>query len=381
MSTPEELCQAVERDDRESIAKGLRCLSSDPSAALPTQYLAATAEALETGDWSALTAPFRESRFVGNDGRFLILGPYTVRRSGCDFMLLSALYGSVIPHPPITGVEGAVTTLFGKLRQAIPVVLPVRIYGAAGAFGTEAGEAFIVPDGWAFSDGGDGPALNDMGEQRRRFCDAGRSCIRTLFEPDSAGLLLAPFEDEETAIQIQHREYQLHDAAHACGIGLKVKLADNLLTSPWYRAVEEWRADGVAFAIAERLFSPEEVSRLVASNLCVRLGVDAHRAGGVERDTDSNATLLTFSCLLAGGMLEIAPGGRLALTDPTPRGLVQAVELLRAEAVALTRRELKLTCPQGIWQLYGSIPLHSAACMLFKSYVLQPCRGMFGALK
>jgi hypothetical protein len=377
----DKVIEAVAQNNLQAAAKSLNALARTSTHGLPSRFLAETTTAIESGNWSSLGHLFRDRQFIGDRGRFLLVGFYTARRLGKNITALSAIYGQVIPHPPLVHEPDIAHALFGELRQPIPVVLPVRVFASAGLIGDESGEAFVVPDGWSFLGSAEGPALNDMGEQRRRFLQSGQRCICSIFEPESAEILLGALAEEEAGILTQHREYQLHDVAHACGIGLKTKLADDLLTSPWYRAVEEWRADGVAFEIAARLLPEREAAMLVSSNFCVRFGVDAHRTGSVERDTDVNASLLTFSCLLENGSIEIGPSGHLAFVNATPRGLVQAVELMRAETVALTRKELKLSCPQGIWQLYGSIPLHRAASVLFKGHVVTPCHGMFATLQ
>jgi hypothetical protein len=121
--------------------------------------------------------------------------------------------------------------------------MAVEIRAAAGLAGSEAGEAFLVPDGWGFPGSERGPALNDMLEQLNRYTKAGKACIQRIFEEDSAELLLSAMDVSDPWFSLQHREFSYHEIGHATGLGLKRKLSAGLLATPWYRAVEEWRSD------------------------------------------------------------------------------------------------------------------------------------------
>lgn len=376
----EEIIQAVAANDAKAAATQVRILSLAAEAGRTATFLADTATALETGNWAPLTPGFHKKEFIRDDGTFLLIGPYTVRRQGKEVTTLSALYGEVIPHdsPPF---EETALLVFGELRQSVPRVIPVRVHAGAGQFGhEEASEAFVVPDGWAFSES-DGPAINNMDEQRRRFSESLTTCMNNIFDSATASLLLDPLRDAKQGIQIQHLEFQVHDAGHATGIGLKAKLSLGLLSNTWFRAVEEWRADGVANEIASRCFSLEAFADIIASNFCIRFGLDAHRAGGVERDQDADACLLTFAHLLKSGMFAIGADGKLRLLNPTKRGLVDATALMRASAVALTRKELQAEYPQAIAYLFGSFyGVDDATRMLFTRTIIDPCRGVYDEL-
>lgn len=371
------IIEAVALNDAQSAAAAMRRLAAAPEAGSTAGFLNNTATALETGDWSLLTQGFHKREFLRADGTFLLVGPYTVRRVGGETTVLSALFGQVIPHdcPPF---DETALLIFGELRQAVPKVIPITVQAGAGQFGhAQASEAFIVPDGWAFSQS-DGPALNNMDEQRRRFSEPLTACINSIFDSATASLLLDPLRNPKTGIQIQHREFQVHDAGHATGIGLKAKLSQGLLSNTWYRAVEEWRSDGVANEIASRCFSQEDFADIIASNFCIRFGVDAHRSGGIERDFDADTCLLTFTFLLKSGMIAIGANGHLRLTNPTKRGLIDATALMRASAVALTRKELQMEHPQAIAYLFGSFcSIDDATRLLFMRSVIDPCRGIY----
>jgi hypothetical protein len=259
-------------------------------------------------------------------------------------------------------------------------VLPLIVIASAGMLADEGGEAFIVPDGWPGVKSGCGPALNNMVEQRRRFVACGERCIHSIFETKSAELLTRPLRHPQRACQVHHTEYQLHDYGHACGVGLQVKLALEVLGSAWYRGVEEWRSDGVAFELAARTMGPERTAQLIASNLCTRLGLDAQRRGGIDRDTDVLSSLLLFHYLIQSDAIQIRPSRRLAFREPTPQCLIRAVEGMRADAIALTRREMEQSDPHAVWRLY-TMHLPRSTEMLFQEYVVKPCAGIYSNLQ
>jgi Family of unknown function (DUF6014) len=340
---------------------------------LPKLFLQAIYDALECEDWSKVSAYFGKQAFFAPDGTFLLIGNYTTRREGQESTKLSALYGERLNIAPVPNVETHLMDLFGEIRQVVPTVIPIKMHAAAGGLADDTGsEAFIVPDGWGFPNAEAGPALNNMPEQRRRFLQGGRAAIRAVFERETAELLLAPYKTQEKAFATIQTEYQVHDAGHASGMGIHAKIHHNLLTSPLYRAVEEWRSDGVAFEILSRALPTEQAAMVVASNLNVRFGIDALRSGQLA-DTDINATMLTLSRLVWSGEMDVSKNGKLTLAEPTPRGLLKAVELMQADAVALTRRELHLSKPEDLWHLFGTIPVDPLAVALFKGLVQHPC--------
>jgi Family of unknown function (DUF6014) len=224
---------------------------------LPRAWLEATALALGDDRWDLLAAGFVREEFLGPSGRFLLVGPYTINREGRIVTVLSACYGTVIPHPPLPDLDGAVRAMFGELRQPVTKILPISCHASCGNIGGEAGEAFVVPDGWGFPGSVEGPALNDMGEQRRRFVDGGTPCIETIFSAGTADLLLELYDTPEEQTLVQHEEYQFHEGGHASGVGLTPKLSFGLLPTFWHAAVEEWRSDGVAFELAGGMLGEE----------------------------------------------------------------------------------------------------------------------------
>jgi hypothetical protein len=377
-SIARKVVEAVGAGDRTRAATLVRELSCEcEPGRLPVAFLERTANGLENGAWDFFSEAFAKQEFIGSAGEFLLIAPYTSRRLGNTATELSAIWAKVIPQRSLPNPYPVIRDLFGELRQPLPVVLPLNVMASAGMIANEGGEAFIVPDGWPGVKSGNGPALNNMLEQRRRFIDSGGHCIRTIFEPRSAELLTGPLRSAPKAFRIQHCEYQMHDYGHACGLGLQRKLGAEVLSSAWYRGVEEWRSDGVGFELIARLMNVERSAEMIASNLCTRFGLDAQRRGGLDCDTDVLASLLTFHYLVQAKAIQIGRDGRqLAFSDPTPEGLLRAVELMRAEAVQLTRSEMERADPHAIWRLYA-IQVPRATEMLFEQYIVKPCGGIY----
>jgi hypothetical protein len=355
----------------------LMALSEDER--YPAAWIQANIMAVRTGNYDELAGPFSRMEFVGPDGDFAIAAPFTVVREAGRDQKFSDVVGRVIPHPDLPPLRSTIEELFGELREPIPHILPVEVTFSSGNLNAESGDAFIVSDGWPWPDNILGPPLNNMTEQRRRMATAFKA-INRIFDEPTAELLIGPLRDEHDGILVQHLEYQMHDAGHVTGMGLRKKLSLTLLPDYWNQGIEEWRADGVDFELAVRSFSADVAAQVIASNWVVRFGIDAHRAGGIDADFDVGVTLLTLDRLFANGALAVR-GKRLSLNDPTPRGLIRAVELHRTEAVTLTREEMELTKPSGLLRLHGSFNVHKATQEVFKGLVVEPCKGLFTELR
>lgn len=374
------LIDAVVAEDARRVAMLVRDILRNGPAVFPSDWLEAIAESLERSDFTGLSKPFRNATFVGPSGYVLLIGPYTQRREGVEKKVLSALLGKVIDHETVRDVEKTVEAIQrAPLRQAVQPILPIRCLASTGNLGGEEGEAFIVPDGWGWPDCAFGPAINNMGEQLRRFEIAGRRCIQRIFDADTADLLLAPMDATSGGEQVRHRSYDLHDVGHIAGYGFVNKVNENLIPGHWYRAVEEWRADGIAFEIGARLLDERSAGHDLASNFCVRFGMDVHRSS-IDSDLDVTCTLLMLDRLLAQGALKIQ-GGRLALKDCSYGGLVRAFDIERHDTIELTRRELQLEHPTGIMRLYGSISVHPSTTAILEGLVREPCRKFFTSLR
>ena len=388
ISLPEILVRTVEADHRPghrdtAVEILLELAEENARWGLPEAWLRATAAALRENDWSLLTEGFKKEEFLGTAGRFLIVAPYTVNREGSISSLLSAVYGSVMPHQDLPDLDAAVFEMFHELRQPVTRILPILCDANCGHLGTEAGEAFIVPDGWEIPGSVEGPALNDMREQRRRFVESGSTCIQRIFAPETAELLLDVYRTPSEQMMVQHVEYQFHEAGHAAGVGLTRKFNDHLMPSWWHGAVEEWRSDGVAFELAGKMIGEERTGKLIASNFCTRFGVDAHRRGGADIDRDVAASLLTLdSALRPGGLCR--ENGKLALRDVSFRGLFRATESHRVNAVRLTRDEMAPgdeVPDDGIRDKYRAIQIEPRSRRIFDDVVRGTCEGVYRELR
>ncbi|MEQ8464526.1 DUF6014 family protein [Coleofasciculus sp. E1-EBD-02] len=349
---------------------------------LPTSWLLNTADALETKNWSILSESFINMDFIGEDGYFLIVAPYQINRKRQKNVRLSALYGQIHPNdePSIEQLENLVREKFGTVREGIPINLSFTEIASCGNVRGEAGEAFIVPNGWSFTGGVSGPALNNAKEQQQRFLGRSHKCIRTVFETETANLLLAPLEDEVNSQRYRHMDTQVHEAGHGSGLGLDFKIKQKLLPDYSYRGVEEWRSDSLGFEFAACILPPEEAGKLVAVNFCIRFGLDAHRAGGIEKDVDVYASLISLEHLFKNDAVYITKEGQLALRNLSYPGLLQAVELHRAKALSLTRRELNLKNPTGIFSLYH-IDIHPSTQSVLQGLVRERCQGIWTELQ
>jgi hypothetical protein len=340
----------------------------------PRNWLKATDYALRTGDWKVLSDDFIQKTFVGPDGYFLLVAPHQLSREAGATIELSAILGQIlmVEGMPTKQVEKQVLETFGILHQPIVDVIPFNCLAACGHFGQENSEAFIVPESWLIPDSDKGSSLNNMSQHRQRFHETVEKNVPEIFEPKTAELLLESLADETVGVKRQHVEYQYHDAGHSTGLGIRRKIQDNLLPTYWCGGIEEWRADGVEFELAASTLPQEELGRLVAANLCLRLGVDAQRWGGSDFDGHATASLLVLEYLFKSSALCIKEN-KLALRYPSYQSLAWAVEMHRSEAVRLTREELSLEHPTGIIGRYQSVQVHQATREIFQNFVANAC--------
>jgi len=378
-----DVMMAVEKNDHSLLGQAMTFLIRDASQlGLPKKFLTDIMQGLETGDWSDFAQGLKTLEFLGAEGRFFLLAPYTTSRQAKSQTLLSALYASRMDLGEIPATHPILMEIFGEVHEQIPQIVPIMSHAGAGWFAGESGEAFLVPNGWAGLRDGDGPVLNNMSEQLARVEKAAFEAIQTIFDEPSSALLLGAYTPQSILAATLNAEYSFHEAGHASGIGLNHKLAAGVLNSPFYGAVEEWRADGVAFEVARRSLPVETAGTLVASNLITRLGIDAHRRGALDLDTDVNSVLLTFHSIIESGMLKVRHDNRLGFVDATYSGLVRATELMCASAISLTRREMQLSDPRAIWTLYPNvIAVPESVRHLFRQTVINPCRGLYQELR
>ena len=368
------LRDAVRAGDRHRAAALLRELPRSLAELLPAEWIDASATALERDDYDALAPRFARADFVGPRGHLLIVAPYVVRRATGDDRKLSLLFAEVLPHKRTPGLDETVETIQrAKLRQPVTPVFPIKPLAVVG--NTE-DLSFIVPDGWIWRDSGLGPPFWDLALERKMYLEAGRRCIERIFDADTAACVLAPL-DPDDGVMVQYRSFEIHDAGHASGLGLTRKNNDGLIPGYWYRGIEEWRADAIGFEVGARLLPPLEAAADVASNFCVRFGQIPPTTPGPDGPTEhTTCTLLMLDRLLREGNL-VARGDRLGLRDPTPEGLVRAMEPQRNEIIELTRQELDLTDASGVMRLYGSLSLHRATIVVYQAMMHEPTRGFY----
>ncbi len=368
--------EAVDAGNASQAAAALRSITREGLApGLPSPWLDLLAHSLDAGAFDDLAKPFIDQKFIGPTGEFLVIGPYTARRGSGDVTRLSAVAGRVLEFKPVAGLAREIEAMQRTpLRQPIAPLIPMFSIACAGNLGGEQGDAFMVPDAWTWVDSVRGPALNDMTEQGDRFVEQGRQCIQRVFDADTADLLLSPLDSEMSGLMVRHRSYEIHDAGHAAGLGLSFKHTNNLLPGYWYKGVEEWRADGIGFECGAKLLSELDAGYDLASNFCVRFGFDIPRTPGLDGGTEHVAcALLMLDGLMREGALLIRRG-KLALRDPSYKGLINALEGQRYTTIELTRRELALENPRGVMRLYGTVSVHPSTVALMEGMVREVCR-------
>ncbi|BAY37780.1 McnG protein [Nostoc sp. NIES-2111] len=376
-----QIVQEIQKGEVDKAVKKLRQQAAN-SSLLPPSWLLKTADALEHNNWSILSEEFINMDFIGKNGYFLIIAPYRISRQCQGKVTLSAIYGKMHDNqePSIEQLEHLIREKFGNLNQPIPVNLSFTEIASCGNVCGESGEAFIVPNGWPFPNSVCGPALNNAKEQRRRFSGSSRECIQKIFEYETANLLLSPLEDEINGERYRHVDTQVHEAGHASGLGFSFKDKNLLFQNYSYAGVEEWRADSLGFEFAACTLPAQEAGKLVAVNFCIRFGLDAHRLGGLEKDTDVYASLVSLEYLFQNDAIYVTKNGQLALRNLSYPGLLQAVELHRAQALSLTRRELNLKSPTGIFYLY-KVDIHPSTQSIFQALVMERCQGLWAKLQ
>lgn len=379
--TIKQIIEYIEQREIAIAVKELRQQAKD-CCELPPIWLLSMANALENNDWSILSEGFINMDFIGRNGHFLIIGPYTISRQSKSQTTLSAIYGKLHENsqPSIEQLENLIHEKFATLNQPVPKNLSFSEIASCGNVSGESGEAFIVPSGWSFPNSVCGSALNNSKEQKRRFLGSSRQCIQKIFEDETASLLLGPLEDEINGEHYRHVDTQVHEAGHASGLGFDFKVKHDLFQNYTYSGVEEWRSDSLGFEFAACTLPAQEAGKLVAVNFCIRFGLDAHRSGGIEKDWDVYASLISLEYLFQNDAIYVTKNGQLALRSLSYPGLLQAVELHRAQALCLTRRELNLKSPTGLSYLY-KIDIHPSTQSVFQGLVVERCQGIWAQLQ
>jgi hypothetical protein len=281
---------------------------------------------------------------------------------------MSGVFGQLKYRRLFPNAFDFVRKTFGETRQQPSEVIAIEKISSAGSMRGDNGEAFLVPEGYPFKLDVGCPVVNLSNVQRLRFERLGRDAINAIFSAPTAALLLGLLGNGEELIR--HSEYELHDVGHASGIGLIQKIRARTLRSIWSRAVEEWRADGVGIGVARDMFQDEtKTAEIISSNLCTRFGIDSHRYGGFELDSDVNSSMLTMQSLIEGGVFYVDQDLKLSLKRNNEATLIAAVDLMVAQTRSLTSKELRIKDSAAVDQLYGWVGLSESAVTLFRAVV------------
>ena len=81
--------------------------------------------------------------------------------------------------------------------------------------------------------------------------------------------------------------------------------------------------------------------------------IDAYRAGGTKQDADTISTLMAFHHLTENDAIDLSGDGKLSLPQLSVRGMVHAVQSMRAAAVAPTRKEIQSHNPAVVPSIYN----------------------------
>lgn len=306
---------------------------------LPKDYLEDIVNGLENSDWTGVGSRFARSSFIDKNGYFLLIGPYSRRRDGFRETALSGMFGVVTLNIDIGEVQKTIDSLFDAHGDAFSQVLGFRLFTSFGLVGGEKGEAFVVPTSWQFPQALDGPALNDMTEQTVRLRLALQS-VDVIFDEQTLGTLLPTVLDPIRSASLRNLEYQYHDAGHSTGRGIKYKMRSGWFRQPRNCGIEEWRSDGVMFKLAAEMAGQKVTSKLVASNLVLRFGVDAHRKGGVERDPDVYCTTLLLDDLIESGHFDVTSTGKIVFGVRKADELACLIVPMMRRALDYTKAEL-----------------------------------------
>jgi hypothetical protein len=340
---------------------------------LPAGFISTTVRALRTNDWSEVGSAFANKEFIGGSGLFLLIGPYMRQHCATPSLVLTGVYGRVIPAEPAPHFSSVIAELFGQAEE-IDELVSFHCLASFGHADADRGEAFLVPDAWAFCNNKAGPALNNMTFQQQRMDRCGDKYLSSVFSAPSREFLTRSLANPAAATMIRHREFQFHEAGHAAGLGLHRKLSMGVLPTAWHRGVEEWRADGVEFELLARMLPAERAGEAIAANYCLRFGVDAHRRGQIEEDTDVVAALLCLDSLLAGGSLYIDVDRKLRFKDESFTGLIDASERHRSNALQFTIDESSAGFEDRIQMLYGSLPVERSTRVIFEGLIRNASR-------
>lgn len=390
---------ALENNDSEATVRALNGVLSGRTCSFAREPLQNIINGIETADWDEVGRDYSQKKFISDTGEFLLIAPLSVRRNGRIETQVSGITGEVDRDIDcaLMNARTEIADWFAyrgyltfPLGEKIGEILPVHSTLRCGAIGEEGGEAFLVPDAWRMPHARNGAALLDLTEQAVRFATKGKHCIERIFEPSSAALLIDAVAGPQADF-VRALEYSLHDAGHSTGTGLREKVRSRFFKTLEEKSSEEFHATGMEFWAIDQIVSMEPESfklpfhpgKLIASSFCTLFGMDAHRAGGFERDVDVRATLKIFSALLEdadSGLL--VRNGKLAFQDVSYEGLLRTIRPFADKAWNLVEREnIEGVSVAQLQELYRSVGFSERACDIFLRSVVTPCRGIYSELR
>jgi len=341
-------------------------------------YLFDLNNAIEGNNWNLLGRHFQNENFISNDGIFLIIAPYRVYRSKKLIEQLSGLLGiATLVDEQSENVSTYLKNL-SPTNEDLTKIIGFRRLSSFGAVGGPLGEAFLVPNAWCFKGAENGPALNDLTEQYARI-NIASWCITQIFNETTSNMLLNPVLDPIDGISIRNREFQFHEAGHFSGYGFSKKFNQLFFQDHLNRAVEEWRSDGVSFYLMEKSINEEQFSKLIASNIVLRLGLDIHRPGGTDSDPDVIASSLMLQDMLESGNC-IVEDNKLSFPIKNLSQLSNVVSRQKERAIELTIFERASTINE-INSKYSEVSLKTETSKLVKKFVRAPCVGLHVLLR
>ena len=118
-----DVIMAVEKKDQPRLGQAMTSLIEDANQlGLPKKFLTNIMQGLETEDWSGFAQGLKTFEFVGTDGRFFLLAPYTTSRQAKSQTLLSALYASRMDLGEIPATHPILMEIFGEVHEQIPQI-------------------------------------------------------------------------------------------------------------------------------------------------------------------------------------------------------------------------------------------------------------------
>ena len=106
---------AVETSNLSLLNLAMACLVQEAGeVGLPKPFLSTVKRGLETEDWGGFARALRSFEFLGEEGRFFLLAPYTTSRGGKPETQLSAIYARRLDLGEIPETHPVLWTCLGE---------------------------------------------------------------------------------------------------------------------------------------------------------------------------------------------------------------------------------------------------------------------------